>query len=613
MDRWDKLILFRKKMVLPWIFLVMRWIAGATYIVSIMFLLALVYEYGFSISLVQAGMIKKFFNIVWGVFLVNATLKIIVGEPDGKTKMNGWTVFTLILLYLTLLPVVFNLPEEDSGVQWVWLLFNSDAYRSTVFTLLSLTQLSGGLVHLMGKHTNPSIILAVSFLTIIIIGSGLLMLPEINNGTISWIDALFTATSASCVTGLNTLNISEAFTQKGQTVILLLFQIGGLGVMTFTSFFAMFFMGKTSLYNQLAIGDMINSNSLSSLLSTLLYILGFTLAIEGVGAVLIWLEIHGSLGMTDDEEMFFAVFHAVSGFCNAGFSTMEGGFGAEPLMNGHLWFYAIIAVLVICGSIGFPILVNLLSTGAYYLRLAKWWLLRWVFRRKVLFPRRVHLYNLNTKIVLIMSAILIFGGALVFGLLEWNVSLAGLPTTDKVVHSIFNVTCPRSAGIGSLNFTSMTTQTVLLLIGLMVIGGGTQSTAGGVKMNVMAVVLINLWAVLRGAERVTVFRRELSHDSIQRSNAALIFYLIVLTCGIFVMSLVEPEAPLKGAVFECVSALSTVGCSLDFTPTMGTGGKLLIVVMMFIGRVGAFTLASGLIHKVKKQHFRYPSDNIIIN
>ena len=613
MDRWDKLILFRKKMVLPWIFLVMRWISGAAYVVSIMFLVALVYEYGFSISLAQAGMIDKFFDIVWGVFLVNATMKIVVGEPDGKTRMNGWTVFTLILLYLTLLPVVFNLPEEDSGVQWVWLLFDSDAYRATVFTLLSLTQLSGGLVHLMGKHTNPSIILAISFLTIIIIGSGLLMLPEINNGGISWVDALFTATSASCVTGLNTLNISEAFTLKGQAVILLLFQIGALGVMTFTSFFAMFFMGKTSLYNQLAIGDMISSNSLSSLLSTLLYILGFTLAIEGVGAVLIWFEIHGSLGMTENEEIFFAVFHAVSAFCNAGFSTMEGGFGAEPLMSGHLWFYAVVAVLVICGSIGFPILVNLLSTGAYYLKFVRWWLLRWVFRRKVLFPRRVHLYNLNTKIVLIMSAILIFGGALVFGLLEWNVSLAGLPTTDKVVHSIFNVTCPRSAGIGSLNFTSMTTQTVLLLIGLMVIGGGTQSTAGGVKMNVMAVVLINLWAVLRGAERVTVFRRELSHDSIQRSNAALILYLIVLTCGIFVMSLVEPEAPLKGAVFECVSALSTVGCSLDFTPTMGTGGKLLIVVMMFIGRVGAFTLASGLIHKVKKQHFRYPSDNIIIN
>ena len=613
MDRWDKLILFRKKMVLPWIFLVMRWISGAAYIVSIMFLVALVYEYGFSISLAQAGMIDKFFDIVWGVFLVNATMKIVVGEPDGKTSMNGWTVFTLVLLYLTLIPVIFHLPEEDSGVQWVWLLFDSDAYRATVFTLLSLTQLSGGLVHLMGKHTNPSIILAISFLTIIIIGSGLLLLPEINNGGISWVDALFTATSASCVTGLNTLNISEAFTLKGQAVILLLFQIGALGVMTFTSFFAMFFMGKTSLYNQLAIGDMISSNSLSSLLSTVLYILGFTLAIEGVGAVLIWFEIHGSLGMTENEEIFFAVFHAVSAFCNAGFSTMEGGFGAEPLMSGHLWFYAVVAVLVICGSIGFPILVNLLSTGAYYLKFVRWWLLRWVFRRKVLFPRRVHLYNLNTKIVLIMSAILIFGGALVFGLLEWNVSLAGLPTTDKVVHSIFNVTCPRSAGIGSLNFTSMTTQTVLLLIGLMVIGGGTQSTAGGVKMNVMAVVLINLWAVLRGAERVTVFRRELSHDSIQRSNAALIFYLIVLTCGIFVMSLVEPEAPLKGAVFECVSALSTVGCSLDFTPTMGTGGKLLIVVMMFIGRVGAFTLASGLIHKVKRQHFRYPSDNIIIN
>ena len=608
-EKWDKLILYRKTMVLPRVFQVMRWISAVNYVFALLFILAAAYEYGFRVTLVEAGRIDTFFHAVWILFLLNYTLRLVIGEPDGKAKMTFWSALLMVMLYLTLLPVIFHLPEEDSGVQWVWLFFDSKTYRMTTLALLSVTQLSGGLVHLLGKHTNPPIILAVSFLTIIFVGSGLLMLPEVNVGGIHWIDALFTATSATCVTGLNTVDITEAFTHKGQLIILILFQMGGLGVMTFTSFFAMFYMGKTSLYNQLAIGDMISSDSLSSLLSTLLYILGFTLSIEAAGAAVIWLDVHGTMGMTDDEELFFCVFHAVSAFCNAGFSTLSDGMGSQSLMSGHLTSYIAIIFLVIGGSIGFPILVNLLSTAAYYLKIAKWWLLR----KKGHFPRRVHLYNLNTKIVLIMSAVLIGGGTLMFAALEWDGTLSGLPTLDRVVHSVFNAVCNRTAGISSLSLTEMKRQTVLMIILMMVIGGGTQSTAGGVKMNVIAVVLMNLWAVIRGADRVAVFRRELSDDSIRRSNAALMLYLALLTLCIFIMTFIEPGAPLLKIVFECVSALSTVGLSLDFTSTLSTAGKALIIMMMFIGRVGAFTLATGLIRQVKKQHFHYPSDNIIIN
>lgn len=200
------------------------------------------------------------------------------------------------------------------------------------------SQLSGILVRLLGKRTNPSLILAGSFLVFILLGTGLLMLPRATYHGISFMDALFTATSATCVTGLVTVDVPSTFTLEGQILIILLIQIGGLGVMTLTSFFAMFFMGNTSLYNQLMVGDMISSNSLNSLLSTLLYILGFTLAIEGVGMVVIWLSVHGTLGMTLQEELFFSAFHSVSAFCNAGFPLCPEGWGIRPSCRDIICF-----------------------------------------------------------------------------------------------------------------------------------------------------------------------------------------------------------------------------------------------------------------------------------
>lgn len=609
LDKWDELFLFRKKLVFPKVYQVMRWLSSLVYACAFLLLLVVVYEYGFRVSDAEAGIIHVFFHIVWVVFLAYTTLKLVIGDAEGRLRTTVWTVMQYVLLYLTLVPVVFRLPEPETGVQWVWLLFHNEHYRVGVLLLLALSQLSGGLVSLLGRRTNPSIILASSFLAFILIGSGLLMLPESTTRGIHWLDALFTATSATCITGLSTVDISEVFTQKGQLVLLVLIQIGGLGVMTLTSFFAMFFMGKTSLYNQLLVGDMISSDSLNSLLSTLLYILGFTLAIEGVGAALLWWNIHGTLGMTVDEEVYFSIFHSISAFCNAGFSTLPGGLGHPDLMRQHNFFYVTITCLIVLGGIGFPILVNLHHTLSYYLRWFGWWL----FRRKGHFARQVHLYNLNTKIVLIVTGVLLVGGMLAILMLEWSHAFAGMPVADKFVQAFFNSACPRTAGFNSVAFSEMTTQTLLLLVVLMMIGGGTQSTAGGVKINVVSVILINLWAVIRGAGRATIFRREISHDSISRCDAALILFLLLLTCSVFLLSVLEPEAPLYRVFFECLSALSTVGATLDFTPTLSPGGKCLVIVLMFVGRVGAFTLASGLIKQVKQQNYRYPSDNIIIN
>lgn len=609
MDYWERLFLYRKKLLLPRINQLVNWTLGITYVCALAFLAAIVYEYGFSISGEERAAVHWVYRIVWVVFLLGATMQIVFRQEDSPFRFTPWTWVLSALLYLTLLPVIFNKPNPETEVYWVWAFFRSPYYRGTILLLYSFYQLSGSLVRLMGRRTNPPLILAGSFLVIILLGMGLLMLPRATYHGIHWIDALFTATSATCVTGLVSVDVPSTFTLEGQVIIILLIQVGGLGLMTLTSFFAMFFMGNTSIYNQLVVGDMISSNSLNSLLSTLLYILGFTLAIEGVGMAVIWYSIHGTLGMTLDEELFFSAFHSVSAFCNAGFSTLPGGMSNPMVMQGHNLLYVTLGLLIALGGIGFPILVNLYETVAYYLGYLRWK----IFGRSRRFNKRVHLYNLNTKIVLVSTAFLLVLGTVVIAAVEWNQALAGMPVADKLVHSFFNSSCPRTAGFVSVPLLSFSVQTLLFMLVLMVIGGGTQSTAGGVKINVFAVVLLNLWAVVRGADHVTIMKRELSDDSIRRSNAVIMLYLIMVFCGMFLLSVLEPEASLLAVLFECVSALSTVGSSLDLTPTLGDWSKVLVVLMMFIGRVGAFTLATGLIRQEKKRKYRYPSDNIIIN
>ncbi len=609
MSYWNKPSWEHKSLEWPSVHKLMGWVMGITYLSALVFLASIIYEHGFRISEAEENCLQGIYKTVWGVFLVSTTMQIVFRQEEGKSKFTGWAWVLFALFYLTLLPVVFHRPDQTEGVYGVWMFFHHPYYRMAILFFLSLFYLSSSLVRLLGRRTNPSLILAVSFLVLILIGSGLLMLPRCTYHGISWLDALFTATSATCVTGLVTVDVSSTFTLGGQIIIILLIQIGGLGVMTLTSFFAMFFMGNTSLYNQLAVRDMISSNSLNSLLSTLLYILGFTLMIEGVGMALIWLSIHNTMGMTFDEELYFAAFHSISAFCNAGFSTLPGNLGNSLVMQNHNLLFVTVSFLVILGGIGFPILVNLFGTVMYYLHYWKWKL----FSRSSRFSKQVHLYNLNTRIVLIMTAVLLVVGTLVILTYEWNHAFAGMPVLDKWVHAFFNAVCPRTAGFCSVGLTTLSTQTVLFMIVLMMIGGGTQSTAGGVKINVFAVILLNLWAVIRGSERVAIFHRELSSESVRRSHAVLSLYLMVAFVAVFVMTLIEPEVSVMAIVFECISALSTVGSSLDLTPLLSPMGKGVIIFLMFVGRVGAFTLLLGLVKQETKKNYKYPKDDLIIN
>ena len=608
MKLYHKAFLYRHKWIQPYLQKVLGGIDAVTFLAALALIGGVVYEHGFIISEGAEADLGVLYRTVWGVFLVQTTMHIGLAYRETLKKYRTFTWVLNILLYLTLIPVIFFEPESGA-LKYFWLFLNNRIFQLILLLLLSLLRLSSGVIGLLGKRTNPSLILAGSFFLIICIGTGLLMLPRCTVDGISWVNALFVSTSAVCVTGLVPVDVATTFTSLGQLVIIILIQIGGLGVMTLTCFFAMFFMGNTSVYNQLAVRDMISSDSLSSLLSTVIYILFFTLVIEGAGMLVLFLSIHGTLGMTVQQEMVFAAFHSISAFCNAGFSTLSENLGNPLVMQHHNLLYITISVLIILGGIGFPILVNFKHIAGYHLK-RLFYFIRTGKRDR---QRIRHLYNLNTKIVLLTTLILLTGGTIAILLFEWNGAFAGMSMPDKWVQAFFNATCPRTAGFTSIGLTSFSLQSLLLMLLLMFIGGAAQSTAGGVKVNAFAAAVLSLFAVIRGKSRVEVFRRQLSVDSIRRSNATLVMYLMILFLGVFVLSVLEPHASLLALVFECTSALSTVGSSLGLTPALGEAGKLFASLLMFIGRVGVITIVLGFVPPQKHTKYKYPDDNLIIN
>ena len=597
MERWPQhYTLYHKKYVIPCINMVIKVIDLMTNIAALCVIVGAVLEFGFELS----DQLKSEFDLVffwaWNMFLLERVCQLVLtkrGQRKSAYSFAGWIVNGL--LALTLIPIVLNLLGIDDRIGVISILENRAIYLLVLF-LISFIELSSTVISSLGRKSNPALMMAVSFLFIIMVGSGMLLMPRcIHQGVhLSWIDSLFTATSAVCVTGLTTIDVPSTFTSFGQLVIMMLIQVGGLGVMTITSFFALFFMGNTSIYNQMQVQDMVSSKSLASLWSTLLNIFGFTAILELAGAVLIFLDIHGTIGLNLRHELFFSLFHAVSAFCNGGFSNYQDGVGAPVLMEGHCLLYIILGLLVILGGIGYPVLVNLKIAVTNY-------------------AKGRHLFDLNTKIVLRTTSLLILFGTVLLAFFEWENTFAGMPIREKLTQAFFNAVSPRTAGFISVDLNSMCIQSIFIYTLLMWIGGASQSTAGGVKVNAFAVAFLNIRAIIHGTTRVEFAGRELSVDSVRRANAAIFVSIILLSIFVFQITLTEPDLPLKAIVFECVSAFATVGSTLGITSQLQDTSKVLLVVLMFIGRVGLVTMAQGLLKQYKNQNYKLPQDNITIS
>ncbi len=453
------------------------------------------------------------------------------------------------------------------------------------------------------NHLNPAQIFIISFVSIIILGTILLMLPNATYEGISILDALFTSTSAVCVTGLIVVDTGTYFTVFGQTVIVLLIQAGGIGIMTFTSYFGYFFKGGASYQNRLMIQDMNNSQRIAEVFGTLKKIILITFIIELAGVVIIYFSIDGHVMEMTGNRIFFSIFHSVSGFCNAGFSTLSNSL-YETGFRFNYTLHITIAILFIIGGLGFPIVFNALT---YLRHLVANRLLK---RQAVCSPWIV---ALNTRIALITTLSLLIAGTFFFYVFEYNNTLAEHSGLGKIVTAFFGAATPRTAGFNTVDTSALNFSTIMIILFLMWIGASPGSTGGGVKTSTFAIAILNFLSIARGKDRIEVFKREISPISTRRAFAILSLSIIIIGLSILLLTFCDGEKGLLPIAFESFSAFSTVGLSLGITSQLSDPGKVIIIFTMFIGRVSMLTILVAFLRRMVNLKYKYPVEDVLIN
>lgn len=562
---------------------------------------------GFDHAQTHRMMLHRALRAIQALFLVNIFYGLLLRyyQTVRNARVLKWAVDGVMLL--TLLPLLTLRPEHP-WLPWLATFLYSNKFLYIALTAYSVLDVSSVLMHATGRRTNPSLLLASSFLFFIAVGSLLLLMPKCTYHGISYPDSLFVSTSAVCICGLTPVEIADTFTPLGQGILLVMFEIGGLGLITFTSFFAVFYSGRQSVYNQLLIRDFIYSKSMNALTPTLLYILSLTLAIQVLGAVAIYFTLPDGIGDTSGQRLWITAFHSISAFCNVGFSNIHGGMAHPRLMQQGQWLYVVMSILVFAGALGFPILANFKDGAREHLRR-----LYCRLRGQRAGQRRVHIYDLNTKIVLVTTTIVFLLGFISFWTLENNHTLAGMTTWQKAVQALFNAVMPRSGGFTTINPANLLSVTLLLVIVQMWIGGASQSMAGGIKVNTLGVLCLNLRSIATGTSKVSAFRRRIAYQSIRRANA--VSYLSILTVLLFAVTLLllEPALPSRSIVFEAVSATFNVGSTMGVTPLLTDASKAVVCVAMFLGRAGLISLLTGMFTLRHDASACYPDENVIIN
>lgn len=455
--------------------------------------------------------------------------------------------------------------------------------------------------------SNPALLFISSFLLVIFLGSLLLMLPQATQGGSNYIDALFISTSAVCVTGLSTVDTSTYYTTFGQVIIMCLIQVGGLGILTFISYFSYFFKGSASYKSQEMIGQMNNVEKLPDVFRTLRNILIVTFSIETFGAALIFLSINKSVIPSLEDRIFFSFFHAVSGFCNAGFSLMKNSLYEQPFRYNY-FFQLSIALMIILGGIGFPIILNIRKyiinkLGNFFRRLFK--------KREMNYKRR--LISLDSYLAIVTSSFLIITGTLFFLFFEYNGVLSEHSLLGKIVIAFCSVITPRTAGFNSVNTAALSLPITLIIIFLMWIGASPASTGGGIKTNTFAIACLNIASMVRGKRHVEVFHREISHYSINQAFVIIMLSFFVIFLSVFGITLFDGKKGLLNIVFETISAYSTVGLSRGITSALSVSSKIIIIITMFLGRMSTFTVLIAFVKRAKTMKYHFPKENVLIN
>jgi Trk-type K+ transport system membrane component len=576
--------------------------------VSFTALITLTIYYGFPHTVQGDVNMMTVIRYSFGFYISHYLIKFIYDfhpwEYLKKTWFEGFVMFILIiegashimtgeLLFVPLLEKLSISSGEDISLIFIQGYF-------FIVIIAELTR-KGSVIPKIRMH--PAVIFILSFLGIISVGTLLLMMPEMTssgNG-MDALDALFTSTSATCVTGLMVEDAMHFFTFKGQIVILALIQLGGLNVIAFASVLALAARFGVSVRQHDVIEDFVNKDNFLSGKGTLGRVVIWCLGIEAIGAIalgVVWSSDIPFSGVSD--RIYSSIFHSVSAFNNAGITLFTGGF-THPWVSTNWLAHWIITALVFAGALGTVALFDIFDPTR--------------LRRRLIYPWKT--IGFATKIALYVSLILVVFGSVAFAILEWNGVLSGMSGFGKFTTSVFQ-SVTRTSGFSTVNISSVGLPMIFIFIALMFIGGSSSSTGGGIKTSTFSVILSDVWRTVRGFDHVQLFKRTINPTLRSRAYSVLMFFIIGNMIFLFLLTITEASLLAEGdysfidLAFEQISAMGTVGLSTGITPLLTPAGKFIILISMFIGRVGTLTVAFALGGSLIETHFKYPEGHTMI-
>lgn len=576
----------------------LNWISKIMYGVAIVAAVSLVIEYGFYLRPEEEHALHLIDMAVVAIFVASTLLRLVLARRKLEHLRRHWPAFAIMGLIVSQLILVSHLQVRGwlpAFLEARGVLSIAKAYIIVIqiyLVMLILAQAVRANRGIASLRVRPARTVMLSFVFIILIGTLLLSTPRATvRGGIPAVDALFTATSSVCVTGLIVVDTGRFFTGFGQGVILTLIQIGGLGLITFTAFFAIVLRRGLGVRETLVLRGMMSFEAIGRIGRTLGYMIGFTLLLEAIGASLLFLATRFDFATTG-EAVGRSVFHSISAFCNAGFSLYSTNFERYA---GDTPVNLVMTSLIVIGGLGFPVILNTLGRRPLKARPG----------------RGGSRWSLHSKLVLIVTAALLVVGTLGFLILERDGVLAGRPFGQRLLVSYFGSVTARTAGFNTVRTASLALPTLFLLSALMFIGGSPGGTAGGVKTATFGLVLASIASMFGGRGRVELFRRRISDAVVREALVVVSMGIIVVSGGTFALLIFE-DLTLSQVLFEVVSAFGTVGLSTGVTPSLSAAGKIALMLIMLTGRIGPLTLALAIGQRGEKPLYDFPEERVVI-
>ncbi len=562
-------------------------------IISFLSIVILLIEYGFYYPQEWREIFRIIVQFIIFLFLAYEFINLIFLRTDLESnlihywKLRKYEIILAVLVFLTIITekyLLYFLSQFEFLVDQLVLVYLS--ISQSLILINNFFHFSRTVSNFSYRKINPSLVFLGSFVIIIFLGFILLSFPKMHNKEISYIDIFFLVVSAVCVTGLTPIDISVDLSFSGQLVVLILIQLGGLGLMTLTSFFSFYFSGRMSLTNQIMIKELLSEYSLEKVKTILKQIVIFTFSIEVLGAVFLYFTLPESIIPEKKSRIFYALFHSISAFCNAGFSLFNDSLFTlsqkQPISIYGIMF------LVILGGIGFPVIQDMINK----------------------FSLKNYKFSLTTKIVLVSNLILWIVGFFVFLFFSF-IYRYNFEFPELVMHSFVFTITPRTAGFNTIPYDTLGLPLIFFTFLLMWIGTSPISTGGGIKTTTITIALFHILSLIRGKSRLEIGNKEISKETIIRAYSNVLLSLMAIFVGIFFLTIFEKHDFLK-IVFEVVSAYGTVGLSLGITSSLHPASKIVLSFIMLTGRVGILSFLLALIPKSKELRYQYPTEYVVV-